>query len=382
LGSINLEKFVRVGDGARLYIDWERLGAAARLTTRLLDNVVDANKFPDQQLHDMAHATRKIGLGIMGFARLLFLLQIPYGSEESCRLAGNLMSYIDWHSKAESIQLARERGAFPATKFHEDESYAIYESWFKERDAHSYRHADVCYHDLLRPLGLYGIRNSTTTTIAPTGTISIIADASSGCEPVFALAFKRWQADMHMVDVDPVFKAALKATEWPEAEQQGVLLSIDAHHGSLTEALNDGAFAGWNYDIHDELRGMADVFRTAHDVTPVQHINIQAAFQAFNDSATSKTINFPASATIEQVMESYSLAWSTGCKGVTIYRDGSREFQPLSTTVPQATAAVTTAAAELPELRQLGDVCAECGSCYRCGETCDCETKETINANA
>lgn len=353
LGSINLEKFVQ-GDR----IDWARLEEVVKLSIRFLDNVIDANVFPHPELERMAKYTRNLGLGVMGFAGLLYRLGIQYGSETSLKIAGKVMSFVDYHSKKESIQLAKEKGRFPASIGHEEESYALFEKWFKERDKNKYLSPIVRYADLLPDLLKYGIRNSTTTTIAPTGTISIIANCSSGCEPVYALAFERNQAGMKMLEVDSYFEGRVKERFDPFTDYL-ILDDVSNSGGSLVSALKKSG------DDDEYLTRLAEVFVTAHDITPTAHIEVQSVFQQFNDSATSKTINFPESATISDVEDAYMLAWKLGCKGVTVYRDKSREFQPLST--PQAPPIEITN----------NDACLVCGNCVPCGETCSCDKEDS-----
>lgn len=315
LGSINLERFV-IDSPAGPAIDWDRLRTVIHASTHLLDNVIDANKYPIPEIRDVTHATRKIGLGVMGFARMLYRLGVGYGSPDSLRIAEELMSFIDYESKVMSVELAKTRGAFPGRIGHEEESNDIFRRMFAEREARPGRHPQANFAALLPEVERYGLRNSTTTTVAPTGTLSILADTSGGCEPVFALAFKRWQADTHMVDVDSTFLDYAKANGFYSDE---LMEAIDRHHGSL-EGLN-----GFNVPA-DAVR----IFKTAHDISPEEHVRIQAAFQHYNDSATSKTINFSESATVDDVEKAYRLAYETGCKGITVYRNNSRQFQPLS----------------------------------------------------
>ncbi|HEY9898586.1 MAG TPA: vitamin B12-dependent ribonucleotide reductase [Pantanalinema sp.] len=320
LGSINLENFVRMDAGGKTFLDYDALREAIHVSTHLLDNVIDANHYPIPEIREVTLATRKIGLGVMGFARMLFRLGVGYGSEASLSIAEELFSFIDFESKFASIKLAQTRGAFSGRDGHEGESNAFFERLFVERDRNPGRHPSANYLDLVALVKEYGIRNSTTTTIAPTGTISIIADTSGGCEPVFALAFKRWQADTHMVDVDKVFLDHAKLHGYYSDE---LMAAVEANHGSLM-------------DLHgfDLPAKAAEVFVSAHDISPREHVLIQSAFQKYNDSATSKTINFAEDATIEDVEAAYTIAWQTGCKGITIYRNNSRQFQPLS--VPKA----------------------------------------------
>jgi ribonucleoside-diphosphate reductase alpha chain len=348
LGSINLERFV-VEDASGPQVDYERLRSVVHLATRLLDNVIDANRYPIPEIERITHATRKIGLGVMGFARLLFKLGVGYGTPDSLKLAEALMSFIDYESKVASITLAKVRGAFSARQGHEAESNQFFRKLCLERDARGGRHPEANYASLLPEIEQYGIRNSTTTTVAPTGTLSIIADTSGGCEPVFALAFKRWQADTHMVDVDGVFQAYAKAHGF---YSEALLEAIDANHGTLAHLKG--------LDVPEKA---VAIFKTAHDITPEEHVRIQAAFQHYNDSATSKTINFPEQATPEDVEMAYRLAYATGCKGITVYRNNSRMFQPLSVSkasgtektaaVQAAPEAVTEAVQSVPSQKRL-----------------------------
>lgn len=341
LGSVNLERFV-VSTPAGPAVDWARLRQVVHASTHMLDNVIDANRYPIPEIREVTHATRKIGLGVMGFARMLFKLNVGYGTPESLRIAEQVMSFIDYESKVKSLELAKQRGAFPARAGHEAESNEIFERMFSERAGRVGRHPEADYAGLWPEVAQYGLRNSTTTTVAPTGTLSIIADTSGGCEPVFALAFKRWQADTHMVDVDGVFLEYAKNHGFYSPE---LMDAIDANHGSLLD------LAG-----HTVPPEAIRIFRTAHDITPEEHVRTQAAFQGYNDSATSKTINFPEHATVEDVETAYQLAYETGCKGITVYRNNSRQFQPLSVSSTPAAPAVenqpavesTVGAAALP----------------------------------
>lgn len=341
LGSINLERFVIEVNGQPT-IDWERLRGVIHVSTHLLDNVIDANKYPIPEIDRVTKGTRKIGLGVMGFARMLFKLGIGYGSQESFNVAEQVFSFIDFESKVKSIELAKSRGQFPGRDGHEAESNAFFAKLLSERAAKPQRHPEADFASLIPLVEQFGIRNSTTTTVAPTGTLSIIADTSGGCEPVFALAFKRWQADTHMVDVDSVFEQYAKDHGFYSAE---LMDAVDANHGTLDHL--EG------FDVPETAKA---IFRTAHDITPSEHVLLQAAFQAYNDSATSKTINFAEQATVEDVETAYRLAWQTGCKGITVYRNNSRQFQPLSVTKKEekkadAPAPVAAALASAPRLR-------------------------------
>jgi len=292
LGSINLGLFVKDGD-----VDWEGLRTAVQLCTHFLDNVIDANKYPLPEIDSLAKRIRRIGLGVMGWADLLVRLGLSYNSDAGVALGRRVMEFVDQESKVASEKLAASRGPFPEWErsiWGPDATCA--------RDAQGNR---------IRPMRR--LRNCNLTTVAPTGTISIIADCSSGIEPLFAVAFMRNQAGVLMPDVNGDFVAIAKQEGWySEALMQRIAESGHIHFDEVP--------AKWQR-----------VFVTAHDVTPEWHIRMQAAFQEFTDSAISKTCNFPNAATEEDVEQIYRLAFQLDCKGVTVYRDGSREMQVLST---------------------------------------------------
>jgi ribonucleoside-diphosphate reductase alpha chain len=280
LGSINLGKFVKDGN-----IDFHALKDTVWHAVHFLDNVIDVNKFPLKEIRDMTLLTRKIGLGIMGFADLLIYLRIPYNSDRAVSLAEELMSFIDKESKAASAELGVKRGNFPAYKA------SIYDN-----------------------PNTPSMRNATTTTIAPTGTISIIAGASSGIEPLFAISYIRRVLDgTELVETHPLFVKAMK----------------DA--GKYSEALMEKiAKAGSIQDLDEVPEELKKIFVTSMDVSPEDHIAIQAAFQKDIDNAVSKTINFPEGVSKDSIRSAYLLAWDKGLKGITIYRSGSRPTQVLS----------------------------------------------------
>src|SRR5439155_18216321 len=292
LGSINLGLFVKNGD-----VDWDGLRTAVHLCTHFLDNVIDANKYPLAEIDDLAKRIRRIGLGIMGWADLLVRLGIPYNSDAGVALGRKMMEFIDEESKVASEKLAEQRGPF-----------AEWERSIWGPDATCARNARG---ERIRPMRK--LRNCNLTTVAPTGTISIIAGCSSGIEPLFAVAFMRNQAGVLMPDVNEDFVAIAKKEGWYSEE----LMEKIAKEGHI--------------HFEEVPKQWQHVFVTAHDITPEWHVRMQAAFQENCDSAISKTTNFPHAATPEDVRSIYELAYALKCKGVTVYRDGSRDNQVLST---------------------------------------------------
>jgi ribonucleoside-diphosphate reductase alpha chain len=284
LASINLSKMVKNEDG-KPEIDYGKLGQAVRLGIRFLDDVIDVNKFPLPQIEKMTKATRKIGLGVMGFADILIKLRIPYNSDKALEMAENVMRFISEEATKESVKLGEERGLFPAFKG------SIYDT-----------------NNGLKP------RNASRTTIAPTGTLSIIAGCSSGIEPLFALSYTRHILDgQQLIEVNPYFEETARKEAFYSPE--------------LMQQLAEGKILR---DVENVPDWIKDVFVTAHDITPEWHVRMQAAFQKFTDSAVSKTVNLPHEATTEDVAQVYMLAYKLGLKGITIYRDRSRESQVLN----------------------------------------------------
>ena len=292
LGSINLGALVK--DGA---IDWDHLKRVVHLSTHFLENVIDANQYPLEEITELAQRIRRIGLGVMGLADVFVKLGVPYDSEEGVALGRKIQRFVDEEAKNESERLAAERGVFPEWErsiWGPDETAA--------RDANGER---------IRPMRR--LRNCNVTTVAPTGTISIIAGCSSGIEPLFAVAFMRNQAGALMPDVNDDFVAIARAEGWYSDE----LMRKIAETGHI--------------DSPEVPAKWQRVFVTANGIKPEWHIRMQAAFQEYNDSAISKTCNFAQDATEDYVEEIYRLAYRLNCKGVTVYRDGSRDMQVLST---------------------------------------------------
>ncbi|HEY3298171.1 MAG TPA: vitamin B12-dependent ribonucleotide reductase, partial [Armatimonadota bacterium] len=284
LGSINLARMITVSDGMPS-IDFMKLGNTVRSAVRFLDDVIDVSKYPLNEIDSMVRGNRKIGLGVMGFADMLIRLGIPYDSEQGIAVAEEVMKFVETEARQTSAELAAERSAFPN---YEGSIYDVHEG--------------------------PKMRNATVTTIAPTGTLSIIANCSSGVEPLFAVCYVRTVLDgTEMVEVNPIFE------------------EIAREKGFYSEALmKEIAKRGTIRGMDDVPADVQRIFATAHDITPMWHIKMQAAFQKHVDNAVSKTVNFSHTATTEDVAEVYKLAYRLGCKGVTVYRDGSRDEQVLS----------------------------------------------------
>ncbi|MDF2571389.1 MAG: ribonucleoside-diphosphate reductase, adenosylcobalamin-dependent [Sporomusa sp.] len=283
LGSINLSLMI-TNTGSEPAIDFDRIGTVVKKAIHFLDNVIDVNKYPLPEIDLMTKSTRKIGLGIMGWADMLCRLNIPYNSQKALDLAEQLMCFIQEQSRKTSMELAELKGVFP----HFEKS--IYQQQ-----------------------GLR-VRNATTTTIAPTGTLSILAGVSSGIEPLFALAYIRNVMDNdELTETNPLFKQVAIANEF----YTDPLIRTIAAKGSIK-------------GLAEIPSSIQDIFVTAHDISPEWHVKMQAAFQRYTDNAVSKTVNLSSKATRADVKDVFNLAYETGCKGVTIYRDGSRDLQVLN----------------------------------------------------
>ena len=284
LGSINLANFVESRE-VRPYIKWDDLRNTIKTATRFLDNVIDANKYATPEIEKMTKATRKIGLGIMGFADMLTQLRVSYGSKEGRKIGSDVMRFLKTHADQASKELAEERGTFPA--------------W----DNSDYGEADK-------------YRNACRLTVAPTGTISMFADASSGVEPLFSLAYRK----MNILEGETLYYVNRYFEQ--DAKEMGF------YSEELMEYLSDGGSLKDRTEVPDEIK---EIYTTAPEISPEAHVGMQAAFQEHCDSGISKTINFANDATIEDVYTTYMLAWKTKCKGITVYRAGSRDKEVLVT---------------------------------------------------
>ncbi|MDY6310464.1 MAG: vitamin B12-dependent ribonucleotide reductase [Cyanobacteriota bacterium] len=311
LGSINLGRMMKKTSNG-WEVDWNLLEKTVRTAMRFLDNVITVNNYPLPQISKMVQNNRKIGLGVMGWADMLMKAEISYASKEGTHLAGEVMEFIDYVSKTESVEMAKERGRF------NNFEGSIYDSdhylYNKFKGKSSGKITDEQWYELDNQIKKYGLRNATTTCIAPTGTISMIAGASGGVEPLFGLVFSRLIMDKtEMLEVNPIFKDYMISHGLYSEE----LMSKIAKNGSVAHI--DG--------ISDEIK---HIFVTAHDVTPYWHVKMQAAFQLHTDNAVSKTVNFVESATRDDIKEAYVLAYKNGLKGITVYRNNSRQFQPMN----------------------------------------------------
>lgn len=311
LGSINLGLMMKEENGS-MNVDWDLLEKTVRTAMRFLDNVIEVNKYPLPQISELVSNNRKIGLGVMGWADMLMKAGISYSSEDGTKLAGQVMEFIDYISKSESIELAKERGRFNNFKgsIYDRSNYLF--NKFKGKSAGKI--SDDMWAKLDSDIQKYGLRNATTTCIAPTGTISMIAGASGGVEPLFGLVFSRLIMDgTEMLEVNPIFK--------------DYMLSHNLYSDNLmAQIAKDGSLSHVE-GVPNEIKR---IFVTAHDVAPYWHVKMQAAFQLHVDNAVSKTVNFVESATREDIKEVYILAYKNNLKGITVYRNNSRQFQPMN----------------------------------------------------
>jgi len=332
LGSINLSRMVKTTKNGK-EVNWQRLKTVTQWAVRFLDNGVDASKYPIEQVTRMAKSNRRIGLGVMGWADMLYQLKVAYNGDEGVKLAEKVMKAINEAAVSESEKLAKEKGVFVNYKGSEFEKRGVKR------------------------------RNLAVTTIAPTGTISMVADCSSGIEPVFALVFNKNVVDEKGLDyVNPYFKAAVEKLDLLPEQKNEIYRRV----------LKTGSCQ----DIEYLPSSIKKLFVTAYDITPEWHIKVQAAFQKYTENAVSKTINFHQTATIDDVEKAYVLAWEMGCKGITIYRSGSREGQILSNSEEQEKnqqkkqTVIQSKVRIKPLKKRRKDVCPECGGLMEMAEGC------------
>jgi len=308
LGSLNVWSFIEKKNGGKPHINWTEFEQAVKVATKFLDNVVDVNLYPLKEIEEMTLSTRKLGLGVMGVGDVLYELEIPYNGKTGQDFMEKLMEFVNYHSKVVSIDLAKDRGSMPNYKksFYQEGKLPI--SGFYDKSSWSFD-----WDKISKDAKKFGIRNGYTTVIAPTGSISMIAGCSSGIEPVYSLVFEKHVTVGNFYYVDPVFEEKMQK----EGLMDDALIKDVASHG--------GSLGLLSY-IPEKFKKF---FVTAHDISPKDHIRAMAIFQRWTDSSISKTNNFPADATVDDVKEAYLLAYKLGCKGVTVYRDGSISNQVL-----------------------------------------------------
>ncbi len=353
LGSINLGLMLK-GEKGNLSVDWDKLAEVTKMAIHFLDNVIAINNYPLPQISEMVQNNRKIGLGVMGWADMLMQLGIGYNSEEGTKLAAQVMEFIDYHSKVKSIEFAQTRGRFNNFKG------SIYDgqNWLtkKYKGKSAGMITDEMWAELDEQIAKVGIRNATTTCIAPTGTISMIASASGGVEPLFGLVFIRDVMDgTKLIEVNPIFEAYAKEHGFYSDELM-TKISID---GTLAHCDN----------VPDEAKR---IFVAAHDVSPYWHVKMQAAFQLHTDNAVSKTVNFEENASRQDVADSYLLAYENNLKGITVYRNNSRQFQPMNLEKKDDKKMPEIKAIDAVEEQHQGEEhkCPECGAVLGYGEGC------------
>lgn len=353
LGSINLNRMIKETSNG-FEVDWDLLAQTTRTAIRFLDNVIAVNNYPLPQISEMVQNNRKIGLGVMGWADMLMKMGISYASAEGTKLAGQVMEFIDYESKCESIELSKERGRFNNFKGSIYDGKDFLYNKYKGKSAGKI--SDNQWKELDEQIKQFGIRNATTTCIAPTGTISMIAGASGGVEPLFGLVFMRNIMDgTEMLEVNPIFK------------------DYAVKHGFYSDSLmkrisEEGTIA--HIDSVDETT--KHIFVTAHDVSPYWHVKMQAAFQLHTDNAVSKTVNFVESASREDIKETYILAYENNLKGITVYRNNCRPIQPMNLTKKTeekpAEPVVEETVEPTGEIKTV--VCPECGNTIEMAEGC------------
>ena len=308
LGSINIWAYLKKNGDKKPHLDWQKLEEDVKIAMKFLDNVIDVNKYPLKEIEEMTLNTRKIGLGVMGIGDLLYDLEIPYNSVSGLNFMEKLMEFVNYHSKTASIELSKERGKMPFfdKSFYKEGKLPF--SGFKNKKSWHFK-----WDQLAKSIKKNGIRNGFTTVIAPTGSISMLAGCSSGIEPVFSLVFEKNVAIGSFYYVDPVFEEKMR------------------REGLMDEDLiKDCSFLNGSVkNIPYIPKNIKNIFVTAMDIAPTDHVKVLAAFQKWTDSSISKTNNFPADATVEDIKKVYLLAYESGCKGVTVYRDSSIKSQVL-----------------------------------------------------
>lgn len=356
LGSINLGLMLKEVNGEKV-VDWDKLADVTKMAIHFLDNVIAINNYPLPQIGEMVQNNRKIGLGVMGWADMLMQLGIAYNSEEGTKLASQVMEFIDYHSKVKSIEFAKTRGKFNNFKGSIYDGQNFLTNKYKGKSAGKI--SDDMWAELDSEIAKVGIRNATTTCIAPTGTISMIASASGGIEPLFGLVFIRDVMDgTIMLEVNPVFEKYAKENGFYSDE--------------LMKRISVDGTVAYCKEVPDEAK---KIFVAAHDVSPYWHVRMQAAFQLHTDNAVSKTVNFEEQATREEVADSYVLAYENNLKGITVYRNNSRQYQPMNLEKKDEKDGV-----KLPEIKAVSaedaqktgeeHKCPECGKVLGYGEGC------------
>lgn len=309
LGSINIHAFISRGAGRKVEFDWDGLQKTVFKAVEFLDNIIDINKFPLPEIEDVSLKTRKIGLGVMGLADAMFALRIAYNSTKGLQFMSRVAQAVNYWSKIASVRLARERGSFP---YYRESFYP--EGKLPFSGFYNQKGWQFDWKEIAEQIKKYGLRNAYTTVIAPTGSISMIAGTSSGIEPVFSLVFEKNVSVGSFYYIDKEFELAMKEFG---IYDESLLREITQERGSIQ-----------NIPYLPAL--IKKVFRVAYDLTPEDHVRALATFQKWVDSSISKTINFPADATVEDMKKSYLLAYRLGCKDVTVYRDSSIKDQVLS----------------------------------------------------
>jgi ribonucleoside-diphosphate reductase alpha chain len=330
LGSINLAQHVKHVDG-EAQVDWKKLHESIVLSTHFLDNVVTANQYVPAvpQLQEAAHRARRIGLGIMGLGDLMYHLGIRYGSEAAQEFASQVMEFVRFHCMKTSLQLAKDRGAFPAIEG------SLYDpknlKWSPPQPLVAYQHdwgrPTIDWNEIVKGIKKHGIRNAAQTTVAPTGTIATVAGCEAyGCEPVFALAYMR-----HVVDAEASGKDGRTTLTYASPLFEQALIKSGVDEATRKHIYDDVMNHGTCQNVDGVPAPVKHAFVVSADITPDEHVRMQAAIQAFVDNSISKTCNFPEGAKEDDVAKSYFLAWELGCKGLTVYVTGSRDKVVLET---------------------------------------------------